>query len=136
MTILERDTINRFILAKCPCCAEKIMIAKDMERAFCSFCGKEFLTEAAVTYSTAKSLSAYRPNIQVTSSLEQSEHPMPHMMTIREVAETGVLSESFLRRLLKQNRLPAVYIGSKALINYDRLLEFLNSTSFDPENNE
>lgn len=57
---------------------------------------------------------------------------MPRMMTIRQVAETGVMSETTLRMLLKQKRLPAVYVGNKALINYDRLLEFLSSDSPDP----
>lgn len=57
---------------------------------------------------------------------------MPHMMTIRQVADTGVMSESTLRILLKQKRIPAVYIGNKALINYDKLIEFLGTDSPDP----
>ena len=50
----------------------------------------------------------------------------PRMMTIREVASTGVLSEHALRQLLKEERLPAIYVGNKALINYDKLCEDLN----------
>lgn len=50
----------------------------------------------------------------------------PRMMTVREVASTGILSEHALRVLLKEGRLPAIYVGNKALINYDKLCEELN----------
>ena len=49
----------------------------------------------------------------------------PRMMTIREIASTGLLSEHALRLMLKEGKLPAIYIGKKALINYDRLCEEL-----------
>ena len=42
------------------------------------------------------------------------------------------MSESTLRILLKQKRIPEVYVGSKALINYDKLIEFLETDSPDP----
>ena len=45
----------------------------------------------------------------------------PKMMTIREIAKNGLLSEHALRLLLKEGKLPAIYVGNKALINYDRL---------------
>ena len=51
----------------------------------------------------------------------------PKMMTIREVARTGILSEHALRLLVKTKRLPVLYIGKKALINYDKLCEVLSS---------
>ena len=50
----------------------------------------------------------------------------PRMMTIREIAKEGVLTEHALRLMLKAGRLPAIYIGSKALVNYDNLLEQLS----------
>jgi hypothetical protein len=34
----------------------------------------------------------------------------PNMMTIREIARTGLLTEHALRFLLKQGKLPAIYI--------------------------
>jgi len=49
------------------------------------------------------------------------------MMTIREIARTGLLSEHALRLLLKAGRLPAIYVGKKALINYDKLCEQLSA---------
>ena len=55
----------------------------------------------------------------------------PRMLTIREIAKTGLLSEHALRSLLKAGKLPAIYIGNKALINYDRLLEDLTTLKAD-----
>lgn len=55
----------------------------------------------------------------------------PRMMTIREIANTGLLSEHALRLMLKEGKLPAIYIGKKALINYDRLCEELQSLEAD-----
>lgn len=55
----------------------------------------------------------------------------PRMMTIREIASTGLLSEHTLRLMLKEGKLPAIYIGKKALINYDRLCEELQSLEAD-----
>ena len=49
----------------------------------------------------------------------------PRMMTVREIAREGILTEHALRLMLKAGRLPAIYIGTKALINYDRLVEQL-----------
>ena len=43
----------------------------------------------------------------------------PNMMTVRQVAKTGILSEYALRAMLKEGKLPAIYVGNKALINYD-----------------
>ena len=51
----------------------------------------------------------------------------PNMMTVREVAKTGLLSEHALRIMLKAGKLPAIYIGKKALINYDKLCEQLSA---------
>ena len=51
----------------------------------------------------------------------------PNMMTIRQIAKTGLLSEHALRQMLKAGKLPAIYIGKKALINYDKLVDQLES---------
>lgn len=51
----------------------------------------------------------------------------PNMMSIKEVAQTGLLSEYALRLLLKQGKLPCIMVGAKALVNYDKLVEQLNS---------
>lgn len=51
----------------------------------------------------------------------------PTMMTIREIAGTGLMSEHALRMMLKAGKLPAISIGKKALINYDKLCEELQA---------
>jgi hypothetical protein len=58
----------------------------------------------------------------------------PKLMTIREIAKTGLMAEHALRLLLKQGKLPAIYIGTKALVNYDKLcaqLEELGRAGLD-----
>lgn len=50
----------------------------------------------------------------------------PRMMTIQQIAKTGLFTQNALRVMLRQGKLPAVYIGRKALINYDKLCEMLH----------
>ena len=52
---------------------------------------------------------------------------LPRMMTIRQIARTGILPEHALRIMLKAGRLPAIFVGTKALINYDKLVESLST---------
>ena len=49
----------------------------------------------------------------------------PRMLSIRETAALGPLSEYALRLLLRQDRLPGLYVGKKFLVSYDRLLSLL-----------
>lgn len=49
----------------------------------------------------------------------------PRMLTIRQVAATGLLPEHALRQMEKQKMLPCFYAGKKCLINYDKLIEQL-----------
>ena len=58
---------------------------------------------------------------------------LPKMLTIRQVAKTGILSEYCLRLMEKQGRLPCIYSGKKCLVNLDRLVEMLNSAGGDNE---
>lgn len=48
------------------------------------------------------------------------------MLTIRETAKTGILPETALRRLAAEGRLPCIYVGRKALVNFDRLVQMLD----------
>lgn len=50
---------------------------------------------------------------------------LPQMMTIREVAKTGLLTEYTLRQLCKQKKLPCIKVGNRTLINFDALVEQL-----------
>lgn len=53
----------------------------------------------------------------------------PRMLTIRQVAATGLLPEHALRLMAKAGQLPAITVGStrKVLINFDKLCEQLNA---------
>ena len=51
---------------------------------------------------------------------------IPRMLTIRQVAATGLLPETALRRLAAEDRLPALKVGNRLLINLDMLIVQLN----------
>ncbi len=52
---------------------------------------------------------------------KKPNNSLPKMLTIRQIAATGVLPEHALRVMAKNNKLPAVKVGNKLLINYDKL---------------
>ena len=58
--------------------------------------------------------------------MEIVKERVPQMLTIRQAAAIGPLSEYALRLLQKQGCLPGVQIGKKYLVNYDRLIEQLS----------
>ena len=69
------------------------------------------------------------------------ENQTPRLMTVRQVAQTGILPEHALRTLLRSGKITAVYVGRKAFINYDTLcqqLSRLGETDFSscPANNQ
>lgn len=53
--------------------------------------------------------------------------------SIRSAAKMGPLSEHCLRLMLKGGKLPGVYSGRKFLVNYDRLLEQLNTEAVNAQ---
>ncbi|MDO4493892.1 MAG: hypothetical protein Q4C53_08425 [Clostridia bacterium] len=53
-------------------------------------------------------------------------HKKPNLMTVRQVAKTGILPEHALRSMLKSGMITAVYVGRKAFINYDTLCQQLS----------
>lgn len=55
------------------------------------------------------------------------KNKIPTMMTIREVAKTGLMCEYTLRALVKQNKVPYVKAGVKVLINFELFCEQLNN---------
>lgn len=50
---------------------------------------------------------------------------MPKMMSIREVARTGILPENTIRQMVKLGTCPHIMAGNKALINYTKLVKLL-----------
>jgi len=54
-----------------------------------------------------------------------ADKTLPKMMTVRQIANTGILPESAIRSMLKNGEIHAVYSGKKALINFDTLCNML-----------
>ena len=50
---------------------------------------------------------------------------IPHMMTVRQVAKTGLISEYALCQLVKQGKVPCIALEHKVLINFDAFIEQL-----------
>lgn len=53
--------------------------------------------------------------------------PLPRMRTIKAAAHELDIPEYALRRWVKSGAVPAVYAGKKALVNLDKLIDFLES---------
>ena len=50
----------------------------------------------------------------------------PRMRTIRQAAHEAGVPEHWLRQAVKDGKVVHVMAGRKALVNYDKLLEYLN----------
>lgn len=61
----------------------------------------------------------------MTAKIETGE--LPKMLTIREVASTGLLPEHALRRLIKSGEIPCIYSGRKALLSFGKVCEILEN---------
>ncbi len=57
----------------------------------------------------------------------ENELQQPRMMTIKQVAKTGILPENALRTMVKTGQAPHIRVGSRVMINYDKLLKQLNA---------
>ena len=55
------------------------------------------------------------------------EKQNPKLMTIPQIARTGLLSITALRTLQAENQLPCIKIRSRTYVNYDLLLRMLDS---------
>lgn len=52
---------------------------------------------------------------------------VPRMRTIRQIAAETGFPEHAIRQLVREKKIVFVRCGSKALINLDRFIDFLNS---------
>lgn len=59
------------------------------------------------------------------NEINHSAQEAPRMLTIRQVAATGVLPEHALRAGVRAGWVPHVKNGNRPLINYDKLLRLL-----------
>lgn len=55
----------------------------------------------------------------------ESEFVPPMMMTVNQVARTGLLKEDTIRRGIKEGWIPHIKSGNRALINYNKLVKIL-----------
>ena len=62
-------------------------------------------------------------NIDITAAITSA----PRMRTITETAKETGFPVHAIRQLVKQKKIVYVMCGSKALINLDRFIEYLNS---------
>lgn len=51
---------------------------------------------------------------------------IPTMLSIKETAERTNLSETYIRKLLWDNKIVHVKSGKKYLVNLERLIDYLN----------
>lgn len=56
----------------------------------------------------------------------QEEQAIPEMLTIRKAAERTGLSYDCIRKLCLQKKITFVMVGTKYLINFGKLVDFLN----------
>lgn len=52
---------------------------------------------------------------------------IPKLMTVRQVAKTGIISEGALRRLIKQGVIKPLYSGNRALLNFNMVCTTINN---------
>ena len=56
----------------------------------------------------------------------QEEQAIPEMLTIRKAAERTGLSYDCIRKLCLQKKITFVMVGTKYLVNFGKLVDFLN----------
>ena len=54
--------------------------------------------------------------------------PVPTMLTIRETASKSNIASNYIRKLCLTNRICHKRVGSKYLINWEKFIEYLNSS--------
>lgn len=57
--------------------------------------------------------------------MDEIRNQAPRMMTIRQVAATKILPENALRQMVRNGTAPHIMCGTRALINYDKLVQML-----------
>ena len=51
----------------------------------------------------------------------------PKLMTVRQIAKTGVISEFALRRMIKEGVVKPIYSGNRALLNFNKVCSTIDS---------
>lgn len=70
--------------------------------------------------------------VNTTSKKKTSRTTPPtQMLTIRQIAQTGIIKESSLRALVKNHSIPYISVGKKCLINLPLLIAALDNPQSD-----
>ena len=71
----------------------------------------------------------YRENFETASKEipEKGFKPIPRMMPITKAVTESGLSYKFLKSLCDAKQIPFFKSGNRILINYDRLIDYLNN---------
>lgn len=64
------------------------------------------------------------------SSQDTFKH-VPTMLTIKQTSSRTGISEYSLRKLVKSGKIIVLQVGNKQLINFERFIDYLNSSSVD-----
>lgn len=67
------------------------------------------------------------PSGLVEEIVDMENYKPPRMLTIKQTAATGILSETALRTMAQEGRLPGVLVGNRLYINFDRLCLMFNT---------
>lgn len=79
---------------------------------------------------TLRIITAMKRNEEVFYMIEiRSNQPVPHMYTIKKLAQTTHISEYCIRKLCTTNQITYIKAGTKFLINFDRFIDYLNGNS-------
>lgn len=54
---------------------------------------------------------------------------VPNMLTIKETAKRSGLAQHYLRSLCTNNKIIYIKCGTKYLINFDKLIDYLNGNN-------
>lgn len=63
-------------------------------------------------------------------NLSTSTNTTPTLMTVTQVAATGLISAYLLRGLIRQGKVPCVKVGRTYLINYELFCKGLNDPNW------
>ena len=130
-----------FVYGKCPCCDRIITIPSGTTKAYCCYCGSQFLSSAAIKLYGLKEkadiTSNYRVELEEQIAKVQKERklqeerpsapPLPRMMGVSQLGKVTGISVFRIRKLIKEGKVPAFYAGNKALVNYEKFCEIIDS---------
>ena len=56
---------------------------------------------------------------------QKQQNEIPKMMTIRKAAATEIMPANAIKNLVKEGKIPSIKSGNRTLIDYNRLVSFL-----------